>query len=366
MAEVSLKVTSKPLDSVESLKADWESLEKHAEPTVFLSWQWIGVWLWAYRPVGHVIRAYDGEELVGIGIIVSVVEWRHQFLRSRTLRLHQLGDVCLDQIWIEYNGFLSKVGWEDRVNAAAMKYLCNEFEDWDEFIVGAIDSKLADSYARNSGLRSHIRWEAPRYGVDLEVLRSSQRAYLSTLSRNTRYQINRSKRIYLSEGKLSIERPESVEDALQIFDQIGPLHRDKWGDSTGGSGFANPMFLKFHHRLIRDYWEKGGVDIVLLKVGNKKVATFYNLVYDKVVYFYLNGLDKSGHKHEKPGLVGHSLCIEDYCQDGFSFYDFMGGAERYKASLGKETGKLVQVSLQRNRIKLRMEDAVRRLRRAIP
>ncbi len=362
MTAGSLTITREPARACAQLRDEWLELESRSDPTVFLSWQWLGHWLHVYEPRASVLRIRDGDRLIGLGLLVESTERRHGLLKSRCLRLHQTGHRLLDQIWIEYNGFLAECGRETEVVQLGLQYLCSRMRDWDEFIVGAIDADEADQYARITGLHKHVRWEAPCFGVDLNALRRSGDSYLAKLSRNTRYQINLCHRLYKARGEVRLERPDSIEEALALFDRIGPRHIERWGTGLDQSGFANPDFVRFHRELIREEWPDGGVDLVSLKVGDQEVASFYNLIYKKVVYFYLGGLEVEDDNRLKPGLLGHSLCIEDYRHHGFRYYDFMGGAERYKENLGAFHRQLVQVSLQRPRFKLKLEHAMRMAR----
>lgn len=356
-------MTREPVGPLSHLGTEWQDLESRAQAPVFLSWQWIGHWLAVYRPRAHVLKVWEDDRMVGAGIVVESDELRHGMLRSRCLRLHQTGRRVLDQIWIEYNGFLAESGRDLEVAVACLDYLCTEMGGWDEFVVGAILEEEAETFARHTGLHQHIRWKAPCYGVDLNQLRNSGQKYLDTLSRNTRYQIRRSQRLYGERGAVTLVRPENLGDALAIFDRIGPRHLRRWGAGPDQSGFANPDFVRFHRQMICEQWPSGGVDLVSLRVGDDEVAGFYNLLYRQVVYFYLGGIVAEDDNRLKPGLLGHSLCIEDYRNHGFRYYDFMGGDERYKQNLGQCHGNLVQISLQRNRFKLRLESAVRKARR---
>jgi CelD/BcsL family acetyltransferase involved in cellulose biosynthesis len=360
MAKANLSVTLQPASAYPGLKADWQDLEHRAESTVFLSWQWLGHWLATYKPAARVLKVTEGERIIGLGLLVETSERRHGVLKSHCLRLHQTGQRLQDQIWIEYNGFLSEKGEEDRVVAASLKHICEELPEWDEFIVGAIDSKDADRYAQLTGLHKHIRWEAPCFGVNLDELRRGGVHYLDTLSRNTRYQINRCERLYQQRGQVQLQRPDSVEGALALFDRIGPRHLQRWGSGADQSGFANPDFVHFHRELIRTQWADGGIDLVSLMAGDQEIASFYNLLHKGVIYFYLGGMETETDNRLKPGLLGHTLCIEDYRHHGFHYYDFMGGEERYKTNLGQLHRQLTQVSLQRGRFKLKLEDAARR------
>lgn len=345
------------------LERDWKDLESRSEPTVFLSWQWIGVWLDVYEPAGRLLRVYRDDRLIGACIVVEATEKRHGLLRSRSLRLHQTGQPFEDQIWIEYNGVLCERGSERDVTRASLEYLCREDDQWEELVIGAIDAREADHYANATGLSKHVRWEAPCYGVDLSRLDLDSQHYLSTLTANTRYQIRRSMRMYHGRGGLRISRPQSVDEALAVFEAIGPRHLARWGGGMNESGFANPEFVRFHRTMIQRHWPEGRVDLVSIWAGTELIGTFYNLLYDNVVYFYLSGLKVESDNKLKPGLIGHALCIENYRSQGFQFYDFMGGAERYKAQLGARHRYLVQIALQRNRLKFRLEHAARQAKR---
>ncbi len=344
-----------------ALQMEWETLQARSDCSVFLSWQWIGCWLSVYQPLVEVIRVWSGNELVGLALVVPLVETRHGFIRSRCLRLHQTGIPEQDQIWIEYNGFLSRSGMEQPVSTAIFRYL-GTLDEWDEFVAGGVRSGEARTLTDISGLTSHIRWKAPCYGVDLARTRNSGKPYLEQLSGNTRHQIRRSARLYQEKGELVIHRPGNLGEAIAMFDAMAPAHIERWGSGKDGSGFVNPWFVQFHRELIRQSWADGSVELVEIRVGTRVLASFYNLCFRKTVYFYLGVTTTESDNRLKPGLLGHSLCIQDYLARGFSFYDFMGGNERYKASLGQQHDHLVQISLQRPRVSLTLERALRALR----
>jgi CelD/BcsL family acetyltransferase involved in cellulose biosynthesis len=352
-----------PAANQASLREEWQTLEKRARPGVFLSWQWIGVWLSVYQPAFKVLKVMDQGQLVGLGLVTESSERRHGILSSRCLYVHQTGCPSQDQIWIEYNGFLAKTGMELLVAEACVDYLKRLRAGWDEFVIGAVDTDYARALAKVSALIPHIRWEAPCFGVDLALLRSRDQAYLDSLSGNTRHQIRRTLKLYRQQGPVCLERPQTTEEAESLFDQCAPYHLQRWGGSIGESGFANPDFVRFHKRYVRTHWERGGADLIVLKVGGSTLAIFYNLIYQNRVYFYLAGIKAEADNKLKPGLLGHSLCITDYIERGFEYYDFMGGEERYKRQLASPSTHLVQVALQQDRWKLRAEQTLRTIKR---
>lgn len=358
-----ITVSTQPLADCSDLRVAWLGLEELSSSSVFLSWQWIGRWIETYKPNGTLIKFILNDELVGLGIICKNKEIRRSLISSKTIRLHQTGDPLQDQIWIEYNSPLAKNGLEDRVLGAFAQYLSETNVDWDEFKLSAVETGLADKLEQLLGSRSIRDWSTNSYGVDLREIRQAKARYLDGLSKNTRYQINRSIKKYRKNGELELARPETVSDAKTAFLEMAPVHIKKWGGGAGQSGFANPQFVKFHINMIEECWESKGVDIVLIKCGGEVLGAFYNLIYKGIVYFYLSAIDAAGDKHLKPGLVGHALCIEDYKEKGFDYYDFMGGDDRYKLSLGKQKLNLTQVTYQKPRFKFTIERLARLVKR---
>lgn len=356
--------TSYLLEDKESLGVKWQQLEAAASNRFFLSWQWMRVWLECFQRPVRVVEVYsDGNQLVGVGLLLQQQAKRHGILSSQCLHLHQTGKASSDQIWVEYNGFLTATEHREPAEQAALAYIRDEL-CWDEWIIGAIESEKAEQYNQTLGTKSHLLWEAPCYGVDLKLLRQQSLNYREALTANTRYQINRSLRIYQQRGTVELARPQSKEEALAWFEGIAPLHLKRWGEGMNQSGFANPEFTHFHKTLLMACWGEN-VDLVALKVDGVVIATFYNFSYRNRVYFYLAGLKVETDNKLKPGLVGHTLCIEDYMARGYDFYDFMGGDEQYKAQLGSQHNHLVQVALQRRQFKFLLEQQLRQVKRQL-
>ena len=362
---VAIKTLTYSQSNIKALEEEWKKLHEQSDASFFLSWCWIGNWLTTYKPELLILEATRSGDLIGLGLLSIKEERRHGFVVSSCLRLHQTGQPCEDQIWIEYNDFLIKRGEEQSVSSAFLDALKRPEIEWDELIVSGMDASRASDLSRRSGLQALVRWETPCVGVDLEGVRRSGANYLNTLSSNARHQIRRSSRLYSEFGDLAVHRPASVSEAIDWFDSFGEQHVKKWGSLPGQSGYANPDFVRFHHGLIRSGWEKGDVDIAVVKAGSRLLAGFYNLIQGKQVYFYLGITIETEDNRFKPGLVGHSIMIQEYLEKGCDFYDFMGGEDRYKKSLGREHARIVKMVLQRPRVSLYVENALRSARKLL-
>jgi hypothetical protein len=334
-------------------------LEKKANPDYFLTWSWIYNWLQTYNPQITVVYAELRNTPVALGIFTESIELRHKIIKSNQLKLHQTGNSEQDQIWIEYNNFIADP--EHRIKAVnqCLEYLVKNKPDCDELIISMMEENYKTEYKIKEH-QSFIVNRTPSYLVDLaDLRRAKQSNYLQTLSKNTRYQINRAMREYgKTYGSIQISKAQSVSDALKLFKTAGEAHKIRWSDS----GFKNHYFTSFHENLIRDNFDKGEIDILQVTSGDKIIGITYNFVYKKRVYFYLSGLHYEKNGKLKPGLVLHSLAIQNYLEQGYEVYNLMGGYSRYKESLATRSMDLVTVCFQKNKFAFSLENFARHIK----
>lgn len=345
------------------LLPEWRELEARADTTFFTSACWVETWLESLRPDVQVAVIRHQLQIVGLGLLCWRVAQRFWILTSKVVRLGRTGNPLDDQIWIEYNGLLLDKQHQHTAPAAFSAWLLAQ-QDWDEFELGATDSRQMRLY-HTPGCTAVERWSAPHYGLDLVALRQRQITYLDSLSRNTRYQINRSRKRYESSGRLTFTVLSSAAAMLAVWPTLGQLHLARWGRDEQGSGFANPRFLQFHESLIRRGAPQEQVEFCILTQDGRLIGGLYNFIYRNRVYFYLSGLSDEADNQLKPGLLLHSLAIQHYLERGLDYYDFMGGESRYKQSLGNRQGDLQLISFQRPRLALKLEQLGRRLKRGI-
>ena len=349
------------VDNIGTIETIWRDLEGRADNRFFLSWYWISAWYDSFSPNVKLLKVLNDGKVISLGLICENVKKRHWVILSKQIFLNETGVPDQDQQWIEYNGFLVDREYTNIGKKEAIEALMSG-ETWDEFVIGVITEDEAELYRKLSNLKVHVLWESISHGIDLQKIKASGKDYLQTLSKNARYQINRSKRAY---GDIQIEHAATLEQALSFLEQIAPLHIKRWGSGFQESGFANPSFVEFHKNLITRAWNDGCIDIIRLSVKGRAFAYFYNFLYKNRVYFYLSAMDFEDDSKYKPGLMGHALCIQEYLDRGFIYYDFMGGGESYKDRLAEVTGKLCRMALQRPKLKLKVESIARKLKHKI-
>ena len=219
-----IEIKAADYDEIASL---WQALESATATNIFLSWLWVGVWLKTYQPkVELLVVRYQGQ-CVGLGLLTKKSALRHRFLHSQILRFGRTGNQQQDQIWPEYAGVLLQGEHQASAPAAIIDHLLTNDAHWDEIELAAMSEKVLLSF-ECATLNKFESWSAPAYGVDLRALRGAGKNYLQSVSRNTRYQINRCKKRYAQTAVLKfdvLKTPEAIEAVWPI---MAELHRKKW------------------------------------------------------------------------------------------------------------------------------------------
>ena len=301
--------------------------------------------------------------LVGLGILVRRAVRRHGLLRSRGLFLNCTGDPLLDEITIEHNGFLAERGAEREVAQACADYLLAGRADWDElFLNGMRHPELVEGLSLEHAQVRTRSLDSCRY-VDLAALRANGQEYVAALGRSTRYNIRRSLREYEKRGTLELHEATDLVQAHAYLERLGHLHQRYWEQKGEPGSFANVFFSTFHERLIARAFSDGAVQLLRVTAGGAELGYLYNYVHRGRVYNYQSGFDYTGGSlHERPGLVCHVLAIEHNLRKAHVIYDFMAGDSDYKRNLSTASQTLAWQVIQRPRLKLRIEDALRRVR----
>jgi CelD/BcsL family acetyltransferase involved in cellulose biosynthesis len=80
---------------------------------------------------------------------------------------------------------------------------------------------------------------------------------------------------------------------------------------------------------------------------------------------YQSGLRYESDAKLKPGLVAHTLLIEENLRRGARIYDLLMGNQRYKWSLATDEGTMCELVVQRERLRFRLENLARVARDAL-
>ena len=168
------------------------------------------------------------------------------------------------------------------------------------------------------------------------------------------------------EGKLEIDKAESLAEAHAFLDQLQQLHQSHWVSKGAAGSFANAFFCKFHRRLVDRAFPEGSVQLLRTRAGNQAFGYLYNLVHNGHVLNYQTGFDYSrGIRDHRPGIVAHSLAIDFNYHANRKVYDFLAGDAQYKRQLATQSHEMQWMSVRRSTLSVRAVDALRSLKSSL-
>ena len=326
-----IQVRLEPVVDRERLGDAWRALEPRSDASFFQSWSWIGCWLRHLPPDRQPLAAIAscGDQIVGLGVFLSHSERRHGLLPTRTLRLHETGESSVDRLFVEHNGLLADQAHAPSVWAAVLRLLTGRRGRDQVRLAGLAGPavELCLEAARTQGRDVVVQHHTRSAHLDLAALRRSGRDLADELSRNTRHQLARARRLYEAIGPVTLRSAECVEEALAMLDRLKALHQTSWRRRGQPGCFAAPWFESFHRDLIRARFSSGEIQLLAAVAGDRPIGYLYNFAHGDRVYAYQSGFDDVADGRLKPGLVTHALAIEQAARAGFAVYDFMAGGE---------------------------------------
>jgi CelD/BcsL family acetyltransferase involved in cellulose biosynthesis len=221
---------------------------------------------------------------------------------------------------------------------------------WDEVVLSGLERHTADLSIEAARAQRHlviVGAQRRAAHLDLAALRRSGRRLADVVSRNTRHQMMRARRLYAAIGPISLRAARTADEALAMLEQLKALHQKSWQRRGAPGCFATPSFERFHHDLIRDRFRHGEIQLLCAAAGNQAIGYLYNFAHGDRIYAYQSGFNYAADGRLKPGLVTHAMAIERAMREGYTTYDFMAGENRLKASFASHWRDMVWLSVQR-------------------
>jgi len=352
------------LQDIEMIKTHWQCLEKRSQNSIFLSWQWIENWLKVVTEPLYLVKANKRGVIVGLGIFVERKRYALGVIPYKQWWLHKTGDKKQDQMWIEYNDFLLDNEDSKTIRNKIVEYLFKEKKLTQEIVYGLTKLDVFDSFKEQlkiMDMDSRTLLESKGHLIDYNKVSTDD--FSDLWSKNTRYQINRSKKILTQQGDISFRIITKTEEILGVFDNISDLHKKRWHNTKQGSGFSNALFKLFHERMITNNNEV--LQISVLSLNNKDIGFLMNYVYKNTVYFYLSALSDEFSSKVKLGMLLHSESIKYYREQKIFYYDFLAGDAQYKRSLANEKYTMVINCYAPNSLIFKCEKYLRKVKHVL-
>lgn len=340
-----------PIPPIPVLAKLWGSVFDESDASFFLSPTWISSWLELSSSSPYLFSALQN----GVEVAVAILNCNTrgvQPLGGETFYLNSTGDESEDRIFIEYNDILFRRNASPCLRRTVIDGLLQSLQTHrnraGSFSVNIPRSALdSQGYKSNFGKVQTQLSDAVNY-VDLEKARTKQ-GYLSLLSRNTRYQIRRSERLYQEQygSTLSFESADTAETAIAWLDHLAALQIERWQSAKITSSFEDPFFRAFVAELCRKGIPRGEVDLLRFRVDETIIGYVLSfLSRNEVLNYQAAFTTRDPDNRFKPGLLCHSKAIDHYTEKNFSTYNFLSGDAQYKKSLSTNTEKIFDVQIK--------------------
>jgi Acetyltransferase (GNAT) domain len=336
-------------------QALWLELERQvAGPGLTCSWDWTEVWLDHFGDlVPHEFAVVcERDAPCGVVLITHGVGRKQGRIPLRTLHFGTAGEPKADSIHVGNNRLLVL----PRMRTAAVRaILAAVHQDgwWDELRLDGFAPEDAEQFlAADSSLLP--RWE-PCPTVDLRAADQRDGDVLSLLTPNTRYQVRRSIRAF---GESEGEWAGSVDQALDILDELIRLHQKRWQAVGKPGAFASERFVAFHRSLVKRLFAKGAILLFRVRCRHGTVGCLYSLIEWNNVLSYQLGLPRFDDNKLKPGFVSHALCMQSAYERGLADYNFLADASPWKRELTTTERHLVWATASRRRLRLVLANVI--------
>jgi hypothetical protein len=306
-----------------------------------------------YDHVEFVLRVFEGDKLVAMGLWACKNHKRPLGFNVKTLHLHHCGDEARDQIWPEYNELLCLPSHRITVHAALLSNLPSE-PRITEVDLGVCDEALSyclvtpspvSRVTQNPNLVDESspwlreqRWASSAIQVPVSQWETAE-DYVSSLSSSFRYQLRRAEKGLRSIGPVRLVFAENASQCKEWLMADAVWHKAQWGTD---SGFHNPEFVNFHEAWITRGFNESLCGYCRLMAGDTITAGAYFFRDSQRIYFYLGFARNEWGPKVKSGFCLHLAMIRYCFEEQIPVYDFMGGDYAYKRRFGKASSTLVK------------------------
>jgi CelD/BcsL family acetyltransferase involved in cellulose biosynthesis len=313
-------------DAFVALEGEWHDAVTRARvPHPFLRHEWVRTWWDAFHTPAtrlyiQVVRAN--------GRITAIAP-----LLRDTVTMYGIPARCVRFIHNDHTPRTDMIIASDAEASyqAIWRALRTGRERWDVLLLSQLER----------GSRTHQAFSgfAAREGLHTGTWRSSDSpylpiasgwdAYVSTLPAKFRSNLrNRLSRL----SKIGPVSLEVLADRVSIAAAAGDawrLESSGWKRDAGTSIASDPSVQRFYTSLIERGTQAGWLELLFLKVGDRRIATSYGARFDNRLFLFKTGYDPE-FATGAPFKTLTAFAIEDACRRGLSEIDFLGDAEPWK------------------------------------
>jgi CelD/BcsL family acetyltransferase involved in cellulose biosynthesis len=340
MAALSVR-TCTTWDELERFRDDWNRLlQENSTSSIFQTPEWLAAWWNAFgsdKKLLSLVFADSNGKTVGIAPFYSE---RKSFLGFplTTLRLVGAGSGDSDAL-----DFITTPGYEQYCADAFAEWLVKEAK-WsvcslETLPENSLVAKYLVQHAQKSGWQSDST-RTPNFIIDLPP---TWPEYLSTLESAFRPLLTRYPKRLQSRFSVQIVRCERVEDLQDQLQTLFALHQMRWIGRGEPGAFASAERREFYFRMATSFLNRGWLEFWLLSLDGETVGAQFCFRYNNTVSLLQEGFHPK-YAAEKIGYALRAHVLEQTILSGAQRYDFLGGADSYKAKFGSRQANYLNLS----------------------
>jgi len=328
------KVT--PIISIEALAAyrkAWDTLaEMDPKDGFFRSWDWQLLWLKHFSPANSLFTIIVTED-DKVKAILPMAFYKIRILPK--LYCTVLGFMGREIVTGDYLDILCEFRDKQPVLNHVVSWILAQKMNFSLLLFGEVLVTDPVWESKKKLLCGHPVRQQERRTCPYITLPLNYNAYLQSLSKKFRSNVRYYTKKILESlgGQITV-----VSDAEQIKEGLGDLfslHIKRWQAEGIPCTFTDPIFQNFIQDLCNQSAVKNRAKLYRIIVDKKPIAAVLMFYWEETAIFYQTGWDPD-YKNYSPGVVLIGRTIQDAIDDGKKYYDFLRGAEGYKANWAKE------------------------------
>lgn len=342
-----LSVVTDP-NEFSALADDWNKIAEQAGATIFQTFEWNYTW-WQHFGEGnrlYLMTFYQSNRLVGVAPMfldsVSVLGFDGftalRFIGSNVSQ--PAGKPLIGLIsYSDYLDFIIRPGYEDALFALFVNHLATQVLPAHEVILDVLpETSLV--WSKLMPLLNKESWKVQTFDCvpsQLISLKDGWESYLSSLSKNRRYQTRLSlKRSRKKDYKVfDVCKSQTKQELLDDFDRLAEMHQQKWNLLGSLGSFYEQRNYNFHRDVMLALYCAGWVELLkAIPVDDKSTSVAMDLLYRfNNRLFAVHGVadPESEYYKDGPGMVLLAHTLKQAANDEIEIFDFLRGDEEYKS-----------------------------------
>ena len=322
----------------DELKSEWNDLLGRAPiNNIFYTWEWHSTWWDAYQPGELLVLAcrHDGK-LVGLAPLFIADEEQGKVVRI-------IG--CIDVT--DYLDFIVDKDHLKAVYTTFAEYFSTHRDKFDVLDFcnvpeASITNQMFPEILKEHGFETQTKQQEV---CPIITLPNEWGGYLELLDKKQRHEVRRKlRRINGAQEKVDWY---IVDDSHDLGNEIACfMHLMAASDPEKAQFLKDEQHVTFFKNMVPLMLDSGWLQMNFLTVGEERVASYINFIYDNRVLVYNSGLDHEAYGQLSPGIVLLAFNIQYAIEHGYSEFDFLRGDEIYKYRMGGQDTAVMNIKAQ--------------------